>query len=187
MIDYEQTIISQYSGSPTITALLRSYAQAVDPTANLDMFFEMVWDVTTAQGYGLDVWGRIVGVGRVLLVANDFVFGFNEATPGAYPFNEGVFYNGGPAEANYALSDNAYRLLILAKAAANISDGSSASINQILLALFPGRGNCYVVDGLDMTMTYTFEFTLTAVELAIVVQSGALPRPAGVEMLVVSA
>ena len=48
------------------------------------------------------------------------------------------------------------------------------------MTLFPNRGNAYVVDGLDMTMTFKFEFTLTSVELAIVGQSGVLPTSTGV-------
>jgi hypothetical protein len=64
-----------------------------------------------------------------------------------------------------------------------------ASINAILSSLFPGRGNAYVTNGQDtghpMTMTLTFAFTLTAVELAIIEQSGAIPIPAGVSFTVV--
>jgi hypothetical protein len=145
----------------------------------------MVWNVETAQGYGLDVWGRIVGVQRVLDVQASEVFGFKEALPGASTFGEGVFYSGGPTSGNLALSDSAFRQLIYAKAAANICDGSIPAINRVLMLLFPGRGDCYVTDGLDMTMTYTFTFVLTAVERAIVLLSGALPRPAGVSATVV--
>lgn len=186
MIEVERTIISQYAGSPVLTALIGFLNSALDQRGNIDRWYELVWDVLTAQGWGLDVWGRIVGVGRVLQVANDLVFGFEEATTAsAQPFNQGTFYRGGGTTGNYALTDQAYRLLILAKAAANISDCSSASINGILRSLFPERGNCYVTDGLDMTMTYTFEFELSAVEQAIVSTSGVLPRPAGVEATMV--
>lgn len=186
MIDVQRTVISQYSASPTLVQLILSMNQYLDPAANIDAFYDLVWNVDTAEGWGLDVWGRIVGVGRVLAVANDKVFGFDEAsTASASPFNEGTFYVGGATTNNYSLTDAAYRVLILAKALANISDGSVPAINQILLRLFPGRGNCYVTDGLDMTMTYTFDFDLTAVEQAIVEQSGVLPKPCGVSSTMV--
>lgn len=184
--DLEQTIISQYANSPTLVQLIKNMSTYVDPTANFDAFYDLVWNVLTAQGWGLDVWGRIVNVSRTLTVANDLVFGFEEATTGsASPFNQGTFYTGGSDTNNYALTDAAYRMLILSKAMANICNGSIPAINQILLNLFPGRGNCYVTDGLDMTMTYTFDFALTAVEEAIVAQSVALPRPAGVSFTMV--
>src|SRR5579871_5512746 len=67
--DYLQTIISQYANSPILTQLIANFDQYIDPTKNLDAFFDLIWNVDTAQGYGLDVWGRIVGVTRVLQVA----------------------------------------------------------------------------------------------------------------------
>jgi hypothetical protein len=90
------------------------------------------------------------------------------------------FYNGQVINENFLLSDEGFRTLIYAKAFANICDGSISAINQILLTLFPGRGNCYVQDNLNMTMTYVFRFKLTPVESAIVSESGILPRPASV-------
>ena len=56
---------------------------------------------------------------------------------------------------------------------------------QILLNLFPGRGSCYVTDGLNMSMEYKFEFPLTPVEVSIVTNSGVLPRPVCVSATVV--
>jgi hypothetical protein len=45
------------------------------------------------------------------------------------------------------LTDPVYRQLILAKAAFNITDGSTRAINAILMTLFADRGNCWVTDG----------------------------------------
>lgn len=183
--DRWKTIISQYANSSVITQLIANMDEYLDQTANFDDFFDMVMNVDTAQGYGLDVWGRIVGVSRTLSVPNpgDF-FGTEEAGQTAQPFNQAPFYTGQQINNNFVLTDSAYRTLIFAKALANIWDGSIPGINQILLNLFPNRGNCYVVDGLDMTMVYKFEFGLTAVELAIVEQSGALPKSTGVSATV---
>lgn len=188
--DYTPTIISQYANSPTIRQLITNFAGYLDNTVNIDAFFNLVWNVDTAVGYGLDVWGRIVGVGRVLNIASGIYFGFAEASDATSisPFNAaGPFFSGGATTGNFSLSDDAFRLLIFAKALSNISDGSIPAINQILLNLFPGRGNCYVTDGRDMTMTYTFRFNpvLTPVEFAIVSQSGILPKPVGVLATVV--
>lgn len=186
MLNYQQTIISQYATSPFITALIAAFNQWIDPTVNLDNFYNWIWNVDTAQGYGLDVWGRIVGVGRVLKVAvTSKYFGFAEATNvSAATFGHGPFYSGQQINSNFILSDDGFRTLIYAKALSNITDGSIPSINQILLTLFPGRGNCYIADGLDGSMTYTFNFALTPVEAAIVEQSGILPRSTGVRSTV---
>lgn len=184
--DVWSTIISQYANSPILTTLILNLFDYLDQTANLDAFYDTIFNVATAQGYGLDVWGRIVGVSRVLQVQSGDNFGFQEAIPGSDPFGQGAFYTGAQTTSNVALSDDAFRLLIFAKAAANITDGSIPAINQILLGLFPARGNCYVTDGLNMTMTYTFAFALTPVELAIVESSGVLPKPVGVSSTVIA-
>lgn len=208
--DWRETIISQYANSDILVQLIENLDIYLDQTKNFDAFFDLIWNVDTAQGYGLDVWGRIVGVNRTLSVTVGDWFGFEEAGPTSEPFGQAPFYDGQTATTNYLLSDQAYRLLIFAKAAANITNGSIPAINQILLNLFPNRGNCYVTDGPKygdyfgfqeainaspfgqapfyagqafprMTMQYVFEFQLTPVELAIVQQSGVLPRSTGVK------
>lgn len=181
-----RTVVSQFANSSTLLQLLQNFDYCIDQTANFDNFFDFIWNVDTAQGYGLDVWGRIVGVVRQLNVANASNFGFQGPTGASGdPFDVSAFYDGQPVTSNYSLTDSSFRTLILAKAMANISDGSIKSINQILLNLFPGRGDCYATDGENMTMTYTFQFLLTAVEAAIVGQSGVLPKPVGVQASVV--
>lgn len=151
---WQDTIISQYANSAILLQLIENFDDHVDQSANFQAFFDLVWNVDTAAGYGLDVWGRIVGVSRTLQVASGFYFGFKEAGSEAQPFGQGQFYSGDPLTSNYNLSDNAYRTLILAKALANICDGSIPAINQLLLNLFPGRGNCYVTEGMGLTTRY---------------------------------
>lgn len=183
--DVWSTVISQYANSPILTGMITAFNAAMDQTENLDNFYDMIWNVLTAQGYGLDVWGAIVGVDRTISIPGSVpYFGFNEAGSwtgfGDTGGNTGGFYSGTTITTNYVLLDADFRTLILAKAAGNISDGSIPSVNAILLALFPNRGNCYVVDGLNMTLTYTFEFALTPVEEVILQQANVLPNAVGV-------
>lgn len=185
--DYWDTIASQYANSDVITTLIGNMDAYIDQTANLDNFYDFVFNVATAQGFGLDNWGKIVVVSRIIDVASgaDY-FGYREALPGSNPFNTQPFFSGQQLTDNFVLSDSAYRVLIYAKALANICDGSIPAMNQILRRLFPNRGNCYVIDGMDMTMAYRFEFVLSQLELAIVAQSGALPHPTGVAVSISS-
>jgi len=182
MINVEQTIISQYGNSATITRLIRDMNEYLDPRADFEAFYNFVWNVDTAQGFGLDIWGRIVDIGRELLVSDaDLYFGFSDALPGSYPFGEQPFFDGTPpATQTFRLADDAYRTLILVKALANISATNARSLNQLLQNLFGDRGRCYVNDLGGMQIRYTFEFLLTPFEFAIITQSGAIPRPAGV-------
>lgn len=247
-------IISQYANSPSLDAVLLNVSAYFDPTYNFSNFYDFQMNVDTAQGYGLDVWGRIVGVVRTVKVQNAAWFGFVEALPGSLSFDPtvtftyqpalgfaesgswqtygfgtfglhplwstaggaggGPFYGGQGLTSNYNLTDDQFRLLILAKAMANITNGSIPAINQILMSLFPNRGNAFVTEGYQgpsffgfeeatnclpfgqgvfyggeavpsMVMTYTFDFPLSPVEIAIVSQSGVLPRSTGVSATIV--
>lgn len=183
MESVERTIISQYANSPTLVQLVHNMDEYIDPRANLDAFYTLVWNVDTAVGFGLDIWGKIVGVSRLLQIpGNDPIVGFdNLSVPKDwYPMSHGRFAREGEVTTAYELPDDAYRVLILTKALSNIAATTAPSLNQILQNLFPGRGRCYVRDLGDMSMVFVFNFELSNVEYAILTQSGAMPHPAGV-------
>lgn len=171
-----ETVLSQYANSPVLLSLIRSFSDWLDPASRFDAFFSLVWNIDTAQGWGLDVWGRILGVSRVLQVPAGEFLGFEQQDE-AQSFGHGIFYRGANSTNNAVLTDAAYRDLLLAKAALNITNSSIPAINQILLNLF---GDGYVRDNLDMTIDYVFSQPLSPVQTAIIYQSGVLPRPAGV-------
>ena len=180
------TVLSQYANSPVLTSMILAFNSAMDMTLPMSNFYDFMWNIQTAQGYGLDVWGRIVGAQRILNLPGTAGFvGFGEATGSWTGFGQGIWASPGVGLVqNYVLSDVDYRRLILTKAATNISDGSITSTNKILLALFPGRGNCWVADGQNMSLTYTFQFALTPAEFAIVQTPGVLPAASGVQVFV---
>lgn len=186
MINVEQTIISQYANSPTILALIRNMNGYIDPGADIDNFYNIIWNVDSAEAFGLDIWGRIVNIGRQLTIpTSPAYFGFEQGEPGANPLGQAPFWNGStPATQTYELSDEAYRPLILAKALANIIATTIPALNQLVNNFFLDRGRCYVNDLGSMQMRYTFEFAVTAYEYAIITESGVFPRPAGVEQSV---
>ncbi len=183
MIDVERTIISQYANSPTLVQLIQNMNEYIDPRVNLALFYNVVWNVDTAVGFGLDIWGRIVGVSRLLQIpGNDPIVGFDNASfpKDWYPMSEGRFALQNEVTTAYELPDDAYRVLILTKALANIVTTTAPALNQLLQNMFPGRGRAYVRDLGNMAMQFVFNFALTTVEYAILTQSGALPHPAGV-------
>lgn len=178
MENVQQTIIGQYANSPSINQLIESMNGYIDPKIDMQNFYDFVWNVETAQGFGLDYWGRIVGVLRSFkLVTRGESFGFNEGRD-YQPFNQSPFFNSS-AISSVTLDDGDYRLLIMVKALANISATNAQTLNILLRKLFGGR-RCYVADLGHMRMNYVFEFELTEVEYAILTQSNAMPRPAGV-------
>ncbi|MFW5410799.1 DUF2612 domain-containing protein [Pectobacterium brasiliense] len=192
MINASDTILRQYAASNKLKSIIYSFNEAVGIDDFIDDFYDMIWNIKTANSYGLDVWGKIVVVSRQLTVdENKIFFGFQEAksdppvVDDPTPFNQAPFYPGSQATTTVTLTDDVYRKVIMMKAAANISDCTIPSLNKILMFMFSERGKCYVRVDSHMVISYVFEFVLTSSELAIVQSSGALPAPAGVTVNIV--
>ena len=193
MQNWDQTLLSQYCASPTIKGMLQSFNDAIDPTADIANFYLNIWNVATAVGNGLDIWGQIVGVSRYLQIPSTPYLGYEEAytaptaATGPQPFNQAPLYNGTTASSTFALSDQQYRQLIMVKAAANISNLSIPSINALLRAEFGTNngtdpyGEAYVQDLGNMTFNYYLNFHPNSAQIAIITNSGVFPRPAGVQ------
>lgn len=98
MNDVKQTLISQYANSPTIVEMIERMNDAIDPAADFDTMLQFCLDVDTAQGFGLDIIGKIVGVGRELRIqSTEEFFGFREGNTVLEPVYYGaepVFYGG---------------------------------------------------------------------------------------------
>lgn len=233
MNNVSQTILSQYASSPTITTLIQSMNDAIDPTADLAAFYNNIWNIKTAKGYGLDVWGQIVNVSRTLnLFIPASYFGFSEAYSAGsvnnpQPFNQLPMYSGQNLTTNYVLSDDLYRDLILVKALTNISNLTAPAVNKIVsyvttfnisqngstlgVSALPwtlqqapqtipilGQSSTilpfylptqtamsYVQDIGNMQMRIIFNYYPTQIQLAILLNTGLILRPSGVQMLVV--
>lgn len=191
---WEQTLLSQYNSSPTIRTLIQSFNDAILPDVDIANFYLNIWNIYTAVGYGLDVWGKIVGVSRYLQISSLNNFGFDEAftvpseNTGAQPFNQAPLSSGQGATNTYSMTDAQYRQLILVKAAANISDLSIPSINALLRAEFSNNngidpyGDAYVIDSGNMAFQYYLDFVPNQAQIAIITNSGVFPRPAGVQV-----
>ncbi|MGO4743964.1 DUF2612 domain-containing protein [Serratia quinivorans] len=181
------TILAQYAGSPKLRSIIETFNTTMDTGKFLDDFYDVIWNIDTADTYGLDVWGKIVVVSRLLTVTlSEKFFGYDEATNSTpviddpEPFDQAPFYTGEQQTSTVSLTNDAYRKLIMLKAMANITDCTIPSMNRMLMYMFGSSGKAYVRNDGGMVMTYVFEFQLSTVELAIVQSSGALPSPAGV-------
>ena len=181
MQNVEKTIISQYASSPIICALIERMNEWIDPRADIEQFYNMVFNVATAQGFGLDIWGRIVGISRRFDVrANQKDFGYDTGLSDFSPFDQGVFSSPESTTTVYELEDEAYRNIIMLKAMSNILYATAKNINQLLINLFGSRGRAYYLTIGEMHARYVFEFELTEFEKTLVFQSNLLPRPSGV-------
>ena len=139
--DIAETVQSQYATSKRMRAVIDAFWQAINPKSDIDLLYRKLVNPRTAEGYGLDVWGRIVAIGRSYLAVDDGTpyFGFdppegvkNERlnTFGNAPFYKQIY-------GKVRLADPMFRTYVFLKALINIGDSSLASLNQAVKLLFP--------------------------------------------------
>ena len=184
MFKIEDTIASQYANSPRLMLIIQELHDAIDPTKNIQDFYNMVFNLQTAQGFGLDIWGRIVGINRNVPLQNpdESSFGFHTSSPEPKftPFNVAPFRSDSSGFSAYALPDNLYRKLIIAKALANIILATAPNINKLLKILL-NTPSVYLLTGI-MAAKYQFRGKLSAFDRMIVFKLGLLPEPCGVKV-----
>lgn len=184
MKDIQYTLMSQYANSPVIVSLIEQINDILDPSKLIDDFYNKLWNLKTANGYGLDNWGRIIGVDRNVRMSapNEVNFGFHTDPDSAFftPFNVAPFSASGSGFESYALPDDLYRQLIIVKAASNIIYATAPNINKFLKMIFNERSFYLITD--IMKAEYRFEFTLNSFQRLIVFTLNLLPNPCGVEL-----
>lgn len=161
-------IQSQYSASTRIISILESCREHILPDADIVSFFDNIFNIQTASGIGLDIWGNIIGVSR-------FVPDYQDSTT------------------IYTLTDEQYRTVLFYKAGANIMDSTLYSLNYLLKKLYPDyrcfvrNSNNYVnddgryYDSNPMEIEYVFIDTdLSDLEKSIFSLVGAFGKGAGV-------
>lgn len=125
---------------------------------NVEDFFnnwlKNVFTIDTANGFGLDLWGKFLGVPR----------------PSYIDDGQTVYF-----------TDDQYRTVIKGRLMLMMSNGSIHSINKYLNYLFPDKP-VFAMDYYNMTMNIIFFYTPSAQEMAIIQMDGFLPRPAGVKV-----
>ena len=165
--DIWDTIASQYANSPILTQIIEDAAANLTANGLFQAFFDDIWNIETASTYGLDIWGRIVGIDRHLYIPTTSYFGFAEASATSFGSDTNIGAPFGDLEEktkNYAMSNDLYRRAILAKAASNITSGGIQDINRILMLLFytdgfPPAGNAYVIEPNDTAAVFRFDET----------------------------
>lgn len=182
---WKDTILTQYSASQKLLSIIDTFNQAISLDDFTDEFINKVWDLTTCETFGLDMWGKIVGISRYINAPiESSAFGFSEADDAdpdyPTPFNDSPFFGGIQETTNVRLGDDAYRTLIFCKAFTNISIATIPEINRFLKILFYQRGRAYCVNYRDMTIGITFEFELAPYEESILTNYEVTPVPSGV-------
>lgn len=176
-IDVLESVQSQYAASPRILTLLVKKTALADPGRDVMLYYDGIFNPMTAQGVGLDIWGRIVGTWRTVDFEDRHWLGFKQAS--LQTFNHGVFWKGKNAFVATDLDDKGFRRLVFWKAAANIASAEAPALNELLQRLFPER-EAYVADLGQMHIRVVTAFSLTDTEEAIFLRYGLMAKGAGV-------
>ena len=182
-VDVLVNLIWQYNDADNLRALLNNKQRFMN-TAHTQFWNDWirnVFNIDTANDFGLAVWALILDVN--LTVDADLVDETREAwgfSANRERFNQGRF----PADTSgfVNLTTDQKRIVIRMRYFQLTNNGSVRQINGMLRRVFGNLGQVYVLDNLDMTMTYAFQFTPDASILTILNQYDLLPRPAGVSV-----
>lgn len=159
-IDLLKHIFWQYNNAPAFNSIINA-KQSWFNTNQKEYWLDWVnnvLNITTANDYGLAIWGILLGIPRTYMVNGD----------------------------SMSLSTDQYRAVILVRLRLIKMRATVPEINSLLRFLFGKYGKAYVVDNHDMSMTYHFDFNLTPLQVTVLQNVTLLPRPAGVEINIVA-
>lgn len=180
-VDLMRALLWQYNDAARLEALVRQKQAWYN--ANQSAFWSDwvadVFDLRTANDFGLSVWAIILDIPLVVASAVDPVdkpiWGF-----GQYREN---FTNGNFASiSSSALSTEQKRLVLRLRYFQLVNDGAVTEINAFFAYLFAPLGPAYVKDGYDMRARYVFELPMPSALEVVLTEFDLLPRPAGVKV-----
>lgn len=175
-----QALLWQYNDAANLQSLLEQKSDwyEINQKEFWENWYRDVFDLRTANNFGLAVWAIILGLPLAVdkPPSGGPAFGFGDFNQNYEHGN----YQGSPSS-SIVLSADQKRIVLRLRYYQLVSRGTVPEINALLNDLF-GYRNVYVLDGLDMTITYVFATALDASVQQILDQYDVLPRPAGVEI-----
>lgn len=180
-VDLMRALLWQYNDAARLEALVRQKQDWYN--ANQEAFWNDwvadVFDLRTANDFGLAVWAIILDIPLVVASAVDPddkpIWGFDQYREN---FNNGNF----AAISSSALSTEQKRLVLRLRYFQLVTTGAVSEINAFFAYLFEPLGPAYVKDGYDMRARYVFEFPLSSALEVVLTEFDLLPRPAGVKV-----
>lgn len=175
-----QAVLWQYDKAPRLLSLLRQ--KAAWYAANFSEFwsdwYRDVFNLETANEFGLSVWGRILDVPLVTSAPGSGarpVFGFGVHNRN---FFDGNFGRDTSGVINLTVEQK--RLVLKLRYYQLISTGTVPETNAMLRRVFGAQGRVYLLDGHDMTQTYVFSFVPAQSIRQVLQNFDILPRPQAV-------
>lgn len=173
-----RNVLWQYDGTKSLRGLIEQKSDWYQQyqTDFWNDWIRDVFDLDTANDFGLAVWAFILGVPLIVVPPPDpdkdpFGFAADDLN-----FNNGNFANTG---GSFNLTTEQKRLVLKLRYFQLVTRGAPPEINAFLNYVF-GYGVAYVVDGLNMTARYVFAQPLPSQVELVLTAFDLLPRPAAV-------
>lgn len=180
--DILQSLLWQYENAENLKGLAERQQEwfNVNQTQFFEQWFVNVFDLQTANDFGLVVWSIILGLPLFVEITpdntNKKIFGFEEFWEN---YDNGSYSS--ETQSNIVLTLEERRLVLQLRYFQLITRGAVTEINENLNRIFAPLGTLYVLDNLDMSMDYVFDFIPSANLLNVLVTFDLLPRPAAVK------
>lgn len=175
-----RALLWQYNEASNLQGILQSEQDwfNVNQRDFWERWIRDVFDLRTANEFGLQVWAIILGQPLFLNKGPDNkpTWGFGQYYVN---FTRGNFSS--QTGSSFKLSTESARILLRLRYYQLIGTCTPPAINRMLADVFSDYGPAYVLDNLDMTQTYIFTFALPSDLVFLFNNFDILPRPAGVE------
>ena len=181
----DATVQSQYAASSHLRALVEAFWECLNPETDIELVYNKMINPNTAVGFGLDVWGRIVAIGREYSTPDDShpYWGYEPpqgvTNPRMRNFNNAPFYK--KITGKVKLTDSAYRTYIFLKAMMNIGDSSLASLNRMIKVLFP-TANIAILHIDTMVLRIVIQSEIPQADLNALLNLPWIPAGVGLEI-----
>lgn len=180
-VDLLRALLWQYNDAKNLQGLLN--AKAIWYLNNQTDFWENwyvdVFNLATANQFGLIVWGYILGFSlyvNTLPYSDQPTWGFASDDVN---FDNGNFNDTGGSSTLLPLPIQ--RIALQLRYFQLTSSGTVPEINRMLKFVFSAYGKAWLRDNLDMTQEYVFDFALPSEMRFLFDNYDILPRPAGVQ------
>ena len=163
-------MLSQYANSPKFVKLVEGLKSQISNANTIEDWVRVVYDLKTASGYGLDVWGVILNQGRLLYYKDE------------YGIQRSVYLRGaqtiGSEDYKEEQIEGYYRMLLFFKAFSYVTNSTLKSFNDLLRFYFEDK-KVFVQEIGTMVIELVFRFFPTTLE-KIIFASDLFPKPTGV-------
>lgn len=180
-VDIMKSLLWQYNEADRLQRILELKQEWYD--TNQSDFWQNwerdVFNLNTANDFGLTVWAIILG-----LILNVVVEGQDPALPTFgfasthKNFTRGNFRRS--TTGSVSLTQEQKRLVLKLRYFQLTTRGCPPEVNRFLNQVFASEGSVYMLDGLNMTIRYVFDFTPSSALQFVLQKYDVLPRPAGV-------